>query len=1330
MFERYGIDDRNIYKICVVATMSSGKSTFINSIIGDEILPEKNEACTARTMSVLDNDNADIKKAHIIRNNGAKEIVEISGREVLEQINNDADIIDFLVETNIKSIKNTDKAVVLVDTPGVNNSEDEEHGKRTSEFLKQMDEGLIIYLMNATQLATNDDEILLKSTLDYVEKQNGKVKIIFVLNKIDALDTETESIREIVGAAASYIKTHGFENPVIYPLSALSAKLLRMAYYRRTMTRREQRRLEDVFQNYRPSENNMLSYARLNSESADIYQIGDESVSGQEIQRAIANTGITAIETCIAEHMQSENEEYTPEILIRATMDESLEEQYHARLCGIPEGRAEINLSASEKLKEMLENSIELQRLLNRKTTSNVCFFQNHDNEEIIHRQAGDLIEDIELTKNEIMKLAVQNSVCEIPSRQNCFYIYEDNDKKKVRVSTLYLMSFDRLNWKKISFVQLSEEISTETEVFLYNVYTNFLYEINKENIESTIVILDSKFPAGIISIPGFHRNGIVPYSDIAEYIQDLKETENKKRQEDESVREQLERTYKGIVFHSVEEKDAIIQKENKYKGYCKYIEQKNYRELLQLKVEITDELPEILARPMLYKILEAMERQENIERNAHVEWIKEADLEKAESFQENLKYFSYSPDTMERLRTDVRQRILACQRENLEQCINDINNMDRVQLRQAEEKIMEFHYNAELTEKYVSKVRHRYDIVETEEISVLCKDIDEKNIPQLEALSHQLESEYREEFTEKYRNNIARRIEFLHIRHMDELCGNAANEDKEGLRRLRNLIDAEQCKKELKSEYYEKINRRWEQLDYEEMNQLTENISDKSSEELSAIYTKLKNWECDIKLKRPFLQKVRINLDYTWYKQLDKLTEDLGEKNRDEINSVAKQIKEKSFPDRIRKNAEDKVDGKSFELDMRELIGLGNDFNHFDRNAVDLLEQKAILLNVSDRSRDIYREKLKERRYCIGLSEVSREVQLFSQLCEKYGTTLQNLKTVMNTSDYRTCADRFCSRYNISGYSEIPVFMMQEKSEIAVTADSLFYTVGNEHYKAPFDIVFSIGISKKLLSDKLIISFKNGTDVELATPLNKKEQEKFANLMNEFLNVIKNSTVILSYPILLYHTENLNLKNFIYDENKYWLDKETIADIFLQSYMVDKKRLGFGFYACGRRDDKWSQLEEKVRKNFAISADNILWIYDGTILRSGKEGMAIGENMIYLKKGTQNTVNIPMDKIFAVETIGEKRGIAFKTVDDYTFICEMTELREEMQETFVNMIWEYIQGIQLVNKINSQSVPIIKNSSASSPRIAPKFCINCGAPLGEHAKFCTRCGKKIELLI
>lgn len=296
MFEKFDIDDKNIFKVCVIATMSSGKSTFINSIIGEEVMPEKNEACTARTMAVLDNDAASVKKAHIIRKNGDKEILEIDSREVLDRVNNDEDIVDFLVESNIQSIKNTSRALILIDTPGVNNSEDEKHGKRTEEFLKQMDMGVIIYLMNATQLATNDDSLLLQLVSDHVKKKKGSVKIIFVINKIDALDLETESISAIVKIAKEYIQNHDISRPVIYPLSALAAKTLRMTLYRKEMTRRELRKLEDTYEHYRSKDNNMLAFAMLDDSSDETYEIGGCTVTAQELQRAIDNTGITAIE--------------------------------------------------------------------------------------------------------------------------------------------------------------------------------------------------------------------------------------------------------------------------------------------------------------------------------------------------------------------------------------------------------------------------------------------------------------------------------------------------------------------------------------------------------------------------------------------------------------------------------------------------------------------------------------------------------------------------------------------------------------------------------------------------------------------------------------------------------------------------------------------------------------------------------------------------------------------------------------------------------------------------------------------------------------------------
>ena len=44
------------FKINVIATMSSGKSTLINSLIGYELLPSKNEACTATIARITDDD--------------------------------------------------------------------------------------------------------------------------------------------------------------------------------------------------------------------------------------------------------------------------------------------------------------------------------------------------------------------------------------------------------------------------------------------------------------------------------------------------------------------------------------------------------------------------------------------------------------------------------------------------------------------------------------------------------------------------------------------------------------------------------------------------------------------------------------------------------------------------------------------------------------------------------------------------------------------------------------------------------------------------------------------------------------------------------------------------------------------------------------------------------------------------------------------------------------------------------------------------------------------------------------------------------------------------
>lgn len=130
MLETFGIVDDKIIPICVMATMSSGKSTFINAILGEEILPEKNEACTSRALAVINNQYTQETRAYLHKKDGTKGVVEIFDQGIVSRINADENVESVLIEKNILSLSNLKKQIVLIDTPGVNNSEDIRHAKR------------------------------------------------------------------------------------------------------------------------------------------------------------------------------------------------------------------------------------------------------------------------------------------------------------------------------------------------------------------------------------------------------------------------------------------------------------------------------------------------------------------------------------------------------------------------------------------------------------------------------------------------------------------------------------------------------------------------------------------------------------------------------------------------------------------------------------------------------------------------------------------------------------------------------------------------------------------------------------------------------------------------------------------------------------------------------------------------------------------------------------------------------------------------------------------------------------------------------------------------
>lgn len=292
------INEDKIFPMVVVATMSSGKSTLINALLGQQILPSRNEACTAKMYSILDDDQAGDTKIFVTYKNGETVVKEDNVAIELEKANSDDDVTDILIRGHVKGVLNTDKALLIVDTPGPNNSRDESHQQVMLDVLKKIKGGLILYVLNATQLGISDDRYLLAIIRDYI-KENSKISMLFVINKVDQIDEEKDgSVGQFVVTANEYLQENGILNPQIIPVSALAASLFKKVINNEGLTRMEYRSFSIYYDMYRPRDFNMRSFAITSSlpmQHKNV-EVRGEKYNVGDLNRAIENTGIKLLE--------------------------------------------------------------------------------------------------------------------------------------------------------------------------------------------------------------------------------------------------------------------------------------------------------------------------------------------------------------------------------------------------------------------------------------------------------------------------------------------------------------------------------------------------------------------------------------------------------------------------------------------------------------------------------------------------------------------------------------------------------------------------------------------------------------------------------------------------------------------------------------------------------------------------------------------------------------------------------------------------------------------------------------------------------------------------
>lgn len=303
------------FEMAVVATMSSGKSTLINSILGQELLPARNEATTATIAKIHDIDGSDHFSGTSYDADG-NELAKCDPLTVenMEQLNN----IDLAPTSRIEiygdipGIESKNIQLVLTDTPGPNNSRTSEHQKHTMDLLNADYKPMIIYVLNGTQLETNDDSLLLSSVAKIIKSgdRQSRDRFLFVLNKADEFDPEKdETVSRKIDDVKRYLsEKHGITNPRVFPTAARLAKQIRQTINNDpNLTSKDKREVMINMGGFIDDERLHFSdYADFLSPSTfdELKErIAKAKEAGDENEEALIYTGVPSIEMAITEYL-------------------------------------------------------------------------------------------------------------------------------------------------------------------------------------------------------------------------------------------------------------------------------------------------------------------------------------------------------------------------------------------------------------------------------------------------------------------------------------------------------------------------------------------------------------------------------------------------------------------------------------------------------------------------------------------------------------------------------------------------------------------------------------------------------------------------------------------------------------------------------------------------------------------------------------------------------------------------------------------------------------------------------------------------------------------
>lgn len=308
-----------VFPVNVIATMSSGKSTLINALLAHKLMPSKNEACTATITEILDNDKDYFNAVAYDENGDVVREIDRLTYEIMGELNDNEHVQKIAAEGNIPFLDARSTALMLVDTPGPNNAQNQAHKNTTYSAINNDSNNLILYVLNGTQLSTEDDASLLGYVAEQIKKGGKQVRdrFLFVINKMDGFNPEEEDIGKAVLSAKKYLASYGIEDPQIFPCSAFTALNIR-TYFENVdidnLTRAEEKQLSSAARDTLPMIDKFVDFESMHLEQYSTlspsaqktldYQVQQAQERKDTKEQALIHCGIYSIEAAITAYVK------------------------------------------------------------------------------------------------------------------------------------------------------------------------------------------------------------------------------------------------------------------------------------------------------------------------------------------------------------------------------------------------------------------------------------------------------------------------------------------------------------------------------------------------------------------------------------------------------------------------------------------------------------------------------------------------------------------------------------------------------------------------------------------------------------------------------------------------------------------------------------------------------------------------------------------------------------------------------------------------------------------------------------------------------------------